>query len=339
MVHVETTLPLNVTITCKGFPDEDTANRVGYGLLDLTRELGKHIDLSILSVMTIAYDDIQYKNSIKEVNPRFSPSEGDAVGVAMSIGVLTDDGSICKHIVFKADLFAPYFIPKENFKTEDELNESIQLMIHTVAHECAHVEATDQMQKAFPYEVLKKKINNMHEEYLIRTLNICWDEYIVCYMSSAFGHDPLAGYFSILESQIKQIDERIQANFKDFLIKNDFQILMDTTFTLCSDLMKFSSYVIGTLRGQNLNIESFPIFALLKESWFFPYFQKLDLILENIHISMENKNYDFTLFEHIANLLDEICLKVGLITQPDGKKVFVRLTEAAYKKTILDLAL
>ncbi|MCT9977742.1 hypothetical protein M2R48_05315 [Acinetobacter sp. I-MWF] len=75
MVDVETTLPLNVTITCKGFLDDDTANRAGYGLLDLTRELGKNIDLLILSVMTIAYDDIQYKNSIKEVNPSFSPSE------------------------------------------------------------------------------------------------------------------------------------------------------------------------------------------------------------------------------------------------------------------------
>jgi hypothetical protein len=334
----ESTLPLNIEISCEGFPDEVSAKLAGHALVEATMELGRRMDLGILSAMTIAYGEENYKAAIQKINPNLAPSDGDAVGMAMSIDIITSTDEIRKHIVFDGVLFKPFFLEDDDFKNEEQKDDWIALAIHTIAHECAHVETTDTKQKAFPKGEFKKRPNNLHEIHCAVVISSCWDEYIVCYMSAGYGLDPLGGYLAILQMQLESIDERILENFKTSLQAQDFKEMMNSTYKLCSDLLKFSSYCIGTLKAQNLSIDTFPIFKILQESWFYSYYEMLDSLLHEIHTNMDAENYDIQMFQKIADLLDEICLKVGIVVEPNGRDVFVRMTPDAFQKTVLALS-
>jgi hypothetical protein len=254
-----TTLSKDIEITCKGFPDQISAEAVIYGFRRLAHEFGKKIDLKILSGVTIAYGDEDYKAAIKEVNADFFPSEGDAIGGAMTIGKLSSSGVASKHIVFRGCLFRPFFATNEEFIGEVSSYDSVEFMIHSVVHEFFHVETSVKFQKWFPYESFQKIFSNKLEQYHAVFAHSCWDEYLVCYLSAGYGGDPLDGYLSILDLQIKKIDERVIENFKKSIYSNNYNQLMYGTYDLCADLMKISCYCIGTLKASDSSIDLAPI--------------------------------------------------------------------------------
>lgn len=69
-----------------------------------------------------------------------TPSEGHAIGIAMSPSVLRD-GALKSHILLNAHYVATIHDPE---------HENFDLALHTIAHECVHVEITTKFDTAFP---------------------------------------------------------------------------------------------------------------------------------------------------------------------------------------------
>ena len=64
--------------------------------------------------------------------PTRNAAKGPGLGVAMTPAVIRD-GKIKSHMLFNAGILLPL---------EDEKNEFYEQALHTLAHECAHVEVT-----------------------------------------------------------------------------------------------------------------------------------------------------------------------------------------------------
>ncbi|MBR0995510.1 hypothetical protein JQ580_32845 [Bradyrhizobium japonicum] len=59
---------------------------------------------------------------------------------------------------------------------EDEKSEFFEQALHTLAHECAHVEVTGRFDTALPGILLQSKPGNAHAHYRWEIINACWDE-------------------------------------------------------------------------------------------------------------------------------------------------------------------
>lgn len=325
-------LPINLSISCRGFPSKEMAKAAGYGLLDIADKIGEYLDISILEGMTIAWGDEEYKVAIKEINPTSSPSEGDEIGVAMSIGKLDENGILKKHLVFKAWLFTPYFRKPEDFKNEEEQMNLIQLMIHTVAHELAHVETAKKLYDGNIYEILNSKGNNIHDFFRKSTMYVCWDEFSACFLSGTFGEDPHQSYEEILLKHIEKLDDRLFKVFKEYYHKQDHLNLFCQTYEIYFNLLKFSSYYLGNIKSNQIVIESLDSYKKIQDSDFSQYFNRLNNTLNQIHEDIESEIYDLASFEKIGNLLDELCLQAGLVITPSIDNVHVRLMDSAQQK-------
>jgi hypothetical protein len=137
------TAPENMSISLRCFDMEEHARAFGDLVATYVRSLSRYIDLTTLDGITIALDYAQalldldrgYATSFK-----LTPSEGIALGVAMTPAVIRD-GKIKSHMLFNAGVLLPL---------EDEKNEFYEQALHTLAHECAHVEVTERFNAAFP---------------------------------------------------------------------------------------------------------------------------------------------------------------------------------------------
>ena len=101
--------------------------------MNVSGRLGSVFDLSHLDGVTVAYD---YTQALLDLDRGYTtshpltPSEGHAIGVAMTPSVIRD-GVIKSHV----PLSAPYIAP-----IADGDHPHFQHALHLLAHECAHVE-------------------------------------------------------------------------------------------------------------------------------------------------------------------------------------------------------
>jgi hypothetical protein len=100
------------------------------------------------------------------------------------------------------------------------------------------------------------------------------------------------------------------------------------------EVYSFAKRYVFQGQGQ---IEEFPVFQTLKNSWFYRYYDRLCENLEEIHLNMAAANYDYNFVQKIPDMLDEICLEVGIIVkfESDEKGFLVRLTDLAQFSILL----
>ncbi|WP_316235302.1 MULTISPECIES: hypothetical protein [unclassified Bradyrhizobium] len=130
------TAPENMSISLRCFDTEVYARAFGDLVATYVRTLSRYIDLTALDGITIAFDYPQALLDLDrgyETKHKLTPSEGIVLGVAMTPAVIRD-GKIKSHMLFNAGVLLPL---------EDEQNEFYEQALHTLAHECAHVEVTE----------------------------------------------------------------------------------------------------------------------------------------------------------------------------------------------------
>src|ERR1700730_13587511 len=153
----------------------------------MSGSLSRQIDLTALDSITIASDYAQALLDLDrgyETSHKLTPSEGLAYGIAMTPAVVRD-GKIKSHMVFNASVLLPL---------EDPQNDLFKQAVHTLAHECAHVEVTERLNAAFPGMILLSKAPSAHAYYRWQIIKACWDEYAVTWICAPFGEEPTAGY-------------------------------------------------------------------------------------------------------------------------------------------------
>ena len=135
--------PDSFGISARAFDREDRAEELGSLVGTCVRELSRHFDLSRLDGVTVAYACAQALLDLDrgyQTTVRLTASDTHVVGIAMTLSVIRD-GTLKSHVVLNAAFLAPL---------EDSEHEHFAPALHTIAHECAHVEITHKLDSAFP---------------------------------------------------------------------------------------------------------------------------------------------------------------------------------------------
>jgi hypothetical protein len=300
------TAPETISLNLRGFDAEEHARDFGNLVATYVRELSRYIDLSTLDGITVASNYAQalldldrgYATSLK-----LTPSDRLAYGIAMTPAVVRD-GKIKSHMVFNAGVLLPL---------EDSQSDMFKLALHTLAHECAHVEVTERFNAAFPGVLLQSKARNAHDDYRWQIIKACWDEYAVTLICAPFGEQPTAGYEETFIRALEETRPRANSLIKAYRLHQNVEQITAEIYGTYGDLMKFASYHLGNMAGLGITLDDLPkTKAALEGHSFAAHFVKLKELCESIATDYGNWT-DRSKFETIGNLADEIVVEGGLI--------------------------
>ncbi|WP_300754946.1 hypothetical protein [Janthinobacterium sp.] len=310
------TAPRNLPIHLHGFDTRERAVVFSEWLAGYVREISRYMDLSQLDGVTIAHD---YRQALLDLDrgnislPPLTPSDGYAIGVAMTPLVMRDN-SLKSHIV----LNAAFMLALENHQHENH-----RFAFHILAHECAHVEITHRFNTVFPGVLLQRR-RNLQEACRWPIIISCWDEYAATFKSALYGDVQIDGYeetFLNCLDGARPSANRLIAAYRSHASVD--QILREV-YGVYGDLLKFAAYHIGNIHGLNLTLDDVPRTTdALDGHWFAPYFEELTAACEAIA-----ENYgqwpDQTAFEVIGDLADRLVADGGLyITVIDNNQLYV----------------
>lgn len=307
------TAPEAFVVSCRGFATEEHAQRLGRTVGEHIRALSRIFNLCRLDGVTVAYDyaeallglDVGYAT-----NHQLKPSEGDVVGIAMTPTVLRE-GVLKSHIVLNAAFV-------EALEQPD--NDSYRQSLHTLAHECAHVETSFHFDTAFPGTLRRKTVPNARLLHRWNTFIACWDEYSATRLSAGIGHDPTNDYENTFIARLADTRDRANKLITAYRLHGNVDQILDEIYCAYGNLLKFTAYHLGNLDGAGIDVmaRSATVNAL-RDHWFEPYFHRMKNACQNIARN-EGQWKDLTDFEAIGDLLDDLVNFGGLTVseEPDG---------------------
>ncbi|MCY3825904.1 MAG: hypothetical protein OXG10_00765 [Candidatus Dadabacteria bacterium] len=327
-----TTVPEGIQIRLGGLKGETEEELKEYGnkLSACLRTIGTVIDMSGLDGITAVVDyegalaefsrDVkgpEGKNQLKPTN------DGIARGVAMTVA-FPKDGEVKSHMFFNY-----YFLKGIDYDLNSEV---FQFSLSIIAHECAHVEATSKFDSVFPGVSLKRypdACNALDRAKWGCAIYPCWEEYIACRRSSCFGKNPLDDQVDTLLQTLDGIDEKADCIIEEWERDDDkdYGKVFYGLFKLYGDLIKYSSYVLGTMHGSGLTVED--VSSLrdgLADSWFTSYFDNLGELCEALYESYGIWE-DYGAFNPIGDLLEKIVARKGVSARPCGDDLYVTLID------------
>jgi hypothetical protein len=266
MTVLSTPVPKSVSIVTIGVPEE-VAEGVRNLLHSILGMAGEKMNLASLDGVTFADDfhqalldlDRGYKTDFK-----LTPTDDHGVGIAMSPCVLRNS-ELKTHIVLSANSIFSMLKAKRG-----------DLVVNTVAHECAHVELNQLYDTAFPGYLLRAQ-ENFLDGFRTQCMLACWNEFGACWRSAAFGPSELLAYESGFLPALQQ--NRLAANAAIIRYRTDADIrkVLSEVTRLYHDLLKYSAYHLGNLHGLGVDWRTVPSTAdALTDHWFLPYFERLD---------------------------------------------------------------
>jgi hypothetical protein len=300
-----TTAPDSFTISARAFDSEERAQQLGSLVGACIRELSRQFDLGRLDGVTVAYDYAQALLDLDrgyETSFRLTPSDTHVVGIAMTPSVIRD-GTLKSHVL----LNAAYMAPLEDFK-----HEHFGFVLHTISHECAHVEITHKFDAAFPGFLLRTAHADARIGYRWQIILACWDEYAATMLSAGFGTEPTEGYEDTFLKSLLETRQQANNHIKAYRIHANIDRILGEVYVAYGDLMKFTAYHLGNLRGLGRDLSEMPrTVEALKGHWFAPHFARLDEALKDIAKDY-GKWTDKSSFEVVGDLADELLAHGGI---------------------------
>ncbi|WP_313198116.1 hypothetical protein [Rhizobium sp.] len=294
------TFPETTNFSMHGM-EEAEARKIAYNLAEMFREIGRRIDISNLDGITIAWD---YDKALAELDRGYQSvhvltrTTDVGTGVAMTPSVLRD-GTLKSHILFHAHV--------ANFVQSEDV-EDIKFVLHTIAHECAHVEITAAYDKCFPGELLRATHATLLHAYHEQVFSACWDEYAATRISGTIGYDPMPGYEETFISVLEQIDDKVAELVKGFhgRTPEETDAFVGSVFGAYGTLLKFGCYYLGTLASVGRKGDpGEKILEALAGSWLRPYFFRIEDLCSELFETFGRWS-DKDGFEAIGNLIEEI---------------------------------
>lgn len=307
------TLPADVSICLRAFGSEHHAREVGHCVCSILRELGRWLDLSRLDAVTVAHD---YRQALLDLDRgvanggELTPSDdNEVVGIAMTTSVLRE-GVAKSHMVLNAAYVE---------QVSDSSHKFFAAAIHTIAHECAHVEINHRFDAAFP-GVVGQPSPTLGAHLRWRTILTCWDEYAATRLSAGFGEAASAGYETCFVRALAESKSQADACIVSFGKHGDVRRALEEVHEVYSNLLKLAAYQLGDMHGHGLTLTDLPRTAeALANHWFMPYYERLahacELIMESYGTWSETST-----FEVIGALLEDLMASGGLHLRdnPDG---------------------
>ena len=306
------TAPEQFSISLRGFENEDRAKNIGNLIGSYIRALSRYINLSGLDGVTIAFDYAQALQELDrglETEHPLTPTDGDAVGIAMTPRVIRD-GNIKTHIVMRAEL-AEFL--------EDPEGEQFKWALGALAHECAHVEITSRLDSTFPGFLLSKVHNNRLDGLRWQVILACWDEYAANWISAIFNENQIEADETVFLRVLEKARSEANTLIKKYRIHGDVTRILTEVFSVYCDLMKFACYQLGTMRGRALTLDDLPrTKAALTGHWFEPHFHRLNQLCQDIADSYGTWT-DQEPFEALGSLAEAIVAENGVIVTRRGE--------------------
>lgn len=273
-----TTLPALTNVRLEGFDSEDEARRLGSAILTVMQMAGRSMDLSGIDGVTVstAYHQalLELDRGLPGLRPLTASTEEEgAIGVAMSPAVLRD-GQLKTHLLFNANIIFPL---------TDVEGEFFQQAVHTVVHECAHAALHTAFDDVFPGVILRERFDNHYDAFRGEVIDACWEEYGATRLSAVWGADPTEGYAATLTTALLETDEAANASIRLYRSHGDLDRVLAEVLPLYARLIKWASYLIGTMHGLDRKIEDIPeVDKALKGHWFAEYFGNLEVAYQAI---------------------------------------------------------
>lgn len=273
-----TTLPASTNVRLEGFASEEDARRLGNAILTVMQMASRSMDLSEIDGVTVS---TEYHQALLELDRGLeglrpltaSTEEKGAIGVAMAPAVLRE-GQVKTHLVFNANIIFPL---------TDVESEFFQQAVHTVVHECAHAAVHTAFDNAFPGVILQDRFDNYYDSFRGEVIDVCWKEYGATRISAVWGSDPTEGYAETLTTALSETDDAADASIRLYRTHGDLDRVLAEVLPLYARLIKWASYLIGTMHGLGNKIEDLPeLEDTLKEHWFAEHFDKLEVAYQAI---------------------------------------------------------
>lgn len=306
-----------LSVSLKGFNDENLAKSVGNTLLSCFNQLNEHINISRLELISVGYSDEDYTSILSEFRKGLI-STNDSIAVGAGMTVISNPTDLTFRIFFSG--FGIGGLIKKHYDNDDSFLDG---SIHTIFHEFMHVYAGTELYTNYPELLTTITPQNIHQKLKWKTILSCWDEYRVCSLCATFGEDPVENYKSILENTLNDFEENIAQAKLD---RSDWGILLTRIYSEIQNLLKYSSYYLGTCIGFDVDYPETDFYKnVIAKSWFCEYFDRLANVLKEIDLSFEEQNYDIGIFSNISNILVDISLKYKVVAQEQNDNVWVQL--------------
>ena len=306
-----------LSVSLKGFNDENLARSVGDSLLSCFNKLNKLIDISRLELISVGYSDDDYISLLSEFRKGLNrTNDSTAVGAGMT--VVSNPTDLRFRIFFSGVGICGLI--KKHYDNDESL---IDGALHTIAHEFIHVYVGTELYTNYSELLTTVTPQNIHQELKWKTILSCWDEYRVCSLCATFGEDPTENYESILKNTLHSFEENVAQAKID---RSDWGILLTRVYSEISSLLKYSSYYLGTCIGFEIDYTDTDLYKdVITKSWFCEYFDRLANVLMDIEHSFDEQNYDLDFFSNISDILVDIALKYKVFAQEKGVDVWVQL--------------
>lgn len=264
--------------------------------------IGRGLDLSSLDGVTFAVD---YPAALRDLDRGYksshtlTPSGGRVSGVAMTPTVIRN-GELKSHMVFDLNVFV-------GMLDDGHSGRVVQLL----AHECAHVEANAQFDKAFPNVLLRQQVN-YRDGLRSQIILACWDEYIACLRSAPWGDDPRSEYERTFLEHLRVAREEADTFITEYRTHGDVSRVIYEVSEVYSNLMKYAAYFIGNEVGHGRDWrDSESVRDSLADHWFLPFLERLESALDAI-ARQRGEWQDRSAFEAIADLGEELMEEGGM---------------------------
>ena len=306
-----------LSVSLKGFNDENLARSVGDSLLSCFNKLNKLIDISRSELISVGYSDDDYISLLSEFRKGLNrTNDSTAVGAGMT--VVSNPTDLRFRIFFSGVGICGLI--KKHYDNDESL---IDGALHTIAHEFIHVYVGTELYTNYSELLTTVTPQNIHQELKWKTILSCWDEYRVCSLCATFGEDPTENYESILKNTLHSFEENVAQAKID---RSDWGILLTRVYSEISSLLKYSSYYLGTCIGFEIDYTDTDLYKdVITKSWFCEYFDRLANVLMDIEHSFDEQNYDLDFFSNISDILVDIALKYKVFAQEKGDDVWVQL--------------
>ena len=274
----------NIGVDLTGYESEELARSVGNAVLGFLHLFGKLLNLELLHKVIVAYD---YTGTLAtldrgvKTNDSLIPTKDElAEGVAMTSTMLAD-GELRTVIVLNALHMGVLAYPDDARCAEYR-----ERMIHTLAHECAHVHDYGVLAKAFPGVKVERRLLSK-DTILFEIASGCWTEYIASRLSAAFGephgtHDLENLFCSVL----RVAKDRANAAIRQYRMHGDHSRLLRAVTAEYRRLLVYASYLLGHLDASGKDVTGSAPAAeqsLARATYFRPILDRLRLELNTMH--------------------------------------------------------
>ena len=294
-------VPENLEIVVVGIEDE-LAQTLSTAIREFVVFFGTQFDLSGLDGITVASE---YSKALLDLDRgyvsshRLTPSNTYGVGVAMSPSVIRNGLHKC-HLLFDAMNFLGMLQAKQQSR-----------VINLIAHECAHVEARQRFDNAFPGVLLRKQMDVL-DSYRWDVTLACWDEFTACWRSAPFGKVPCDEYEIVFLRALADTRQKANASITSYRVHGDISRVVPEVTGAYGNLLKYSAYHLGNLEGNNHSWQQMPkTVDGLTGHWFQSVFEALEDALKELGKTYGSWTSD-ELFLAIGDIAEELLVDGGM---------------------------